>query len=204
MEGARPPLQNAGLHEGRELPQDVADPLPGLASGESGRERRARRIALKPNPQPPKEETSAGDAATLLLPPPKPSVLCPSSPHPTEEASTDGEAVQRAEARKGWPSRARHAWGPAPTGLGVDSVSLKPCELTGEQLPPNVTCGQVCAGFPDCRPAPSLELLASIRRFCSSVQIAHEADEAVAGALGHFHNAITERLAGRDHDEDRD
>jgi hypothetical protein len=86
----------------------------------------------------------------------------------------------------------------------VGSISLKPCELTGEQLPPNVTCGEVCAEFPDCRPGPSPELLASIRRFCVSVQVAREADEAVAGELGHFYNAITERLAGRNRDEGRD
>jgi hypothetical protein len=39
------PPRNAGLHGARELPQDVADPRPVPARGESGRERRARKAA---------------------------------------------------------------------------------------------------------------------------------------------------------------
>src|SRR6266536_515223 len=37
--------RNAGLHGARDLPQDVADPLPAPARGESGRERRARKAS---------------------------------------------------------------------------------------------------------------------------------------------------------------
>jgi hypothetical protein len=76
-------------------------------------------------------------------------------------------------------------------------MSLKPCR-NGGQLPPLMSCGDVCNEWPDCLPAPSPDSLEGITRFCAEEEAADHSSEAVARALSRLYDAITRGLEERD------
>ena len=75
-------------------------------------------------------------------------------------------------------------------------MTLKRCR-TGRRLPELINCGDVCGEWPDCLPAPSPHLLASITQFCAEGEAAGQSGEAVACSLNRLYVAIMQGLEGR-------
>jgi len=72
-------------------------------------------------------------------------------------------------------------------------MTLKSCN-SGSELPPNVSCGEVCDIFPACLPPPSPELVASVMALRVSLIEEHAQHRASMRTLRVLQRAISERI----------